>query len=184
VIGKAALAELLHVRHHARCSVGVIDMAKRNIGAFPSKGVGNRCADAPAAAGNESLFAGEFWSSGHHDPATSFETKQLSVLLASNMPPRSVMPMLNWQLAMGAERRAPLRLASTGTVFAGNAPKPFAFRRDIWMIRVLRKLFELAYGDYLTLEYVRSAHSRSLGDSISGSNTYNTNDVFAEIWQD
>jgi hypothetical protein len=52
------------------------------------------------------------------------------------------------------------------------------------MIRVLRKIFELAYGDYLTLEYVRSAHSRSLGDSISGSNTYNTNDVFAEIWQD
>jgi len=51
------------------------------------------------------------------------------------------------------------------------------------MIRVLRKIFELAYGDYLTLEYVRSAHSRSLGDSISGSNTYNTNDVFAEIWQ-
>ena len=50
------------------------------------------------------------------------------------------------------------------------------------MIRVLRKIFELAYGDYLALEYARYAHSLSPSDS--GSHTCNTNDVFAAIWQD
>ncbi|MEH2566688.1 hypothetical protein V1289_006315 [Bradyrhizobium sp. AZCC 2289] len=50
------------------------------------------------------------------------------------------------------------------------------------MIRVLRKIFELAYGDYLALEYGRYAHSLSPSDSVS--NTCNTHDVFAAIWHD
>jgi hypothetical protein len=76
VIGQTALAELPHVRHHARCSSRVIDVAKRNIGALLGEGAGNRRADAPASAGDESLFAGKFWGSGHHDLATSFETNR------------------------------------------------------------------------------------------------------------
>jgi hypothetical protein len=47
-------------------------MAKRNISALLGKGAGNRRADAPAGAGDESLFAGEFERFSHHGLATSF----------------------------------------------------------------------------------------------------------------
>jgi len=70
VIGKAVLAELLHIRHHACGSGWVIDMAKRNISSLLGKGTGNRRTDAPTGAGDKSLLAGKLWRSGHHDRAT------------------------------------------------------------------------------------------------------------------
>ena len=49
------------------------------------------------------------------------------------------------------------------------------------MIKAIRKIFELAYGDYLALEYLRYACRPTTNGA--GAKTHDAGSAFAELWK-